>query len=78
MDAKLIEDGLYAANTSHLSKSNVVIFSRIECSTLAQAVYVLHCCLGHMPKSSLIYSSCVNDIYICTAEDDLPEIFHRI
>ena len=55
MDAKLNVDGLYAADTSHMSKSNIVVFPRIECSTLAQAVYFLHCSLGHMPTSSLIY-----------------------
>ena len=55
MDAKLNSDGLYAADTSYLSKSNVAVFPRIECATLAQAVYFLHCSLGHMPKSALLY-----------------------
>ena len=55
IDAKLNNDGLYAAESSYLSKSNVAVFPRIECNTLAQAIYFLHCSLGHMPKSALLY-----------------------
>ena len=55
IEARLNDDGLYAADTTSLSKLNVTVFPRMQCSTLAQAVFFLHYSLGHMPKVGMLY-----------------------
>jgi hypothetical protein len=59
-DAKLMSDGLYKFKASDPvpKKTNaalVHIFPRIATRNLAQAVYFVHCCLGHMPLALMIH-----------------------
>ena len=55
IDTKLDKDSLYAADSSYLSKSNIAVIPRIQCSIMAQSVFFLYISLGHMFKASMIY-----------------------